>query len=100
MPPLLEVDGLTVRFGEHAVVDDVSFTLDRGAASGSSASPGSGKTLTALSVIGLAPDTAQVSGSVRFDGQSCSAAGTASCRSCAASRSRWCSRTRRRRSTR
>jgi peptide/nickel transport system ATP-binding protein len=65
---LLEVEGLTVRFGEHAVVDEVSFTLDRGGRLGIIGESGSGKTLTALSVIGLAPDAARVSGSVRFDG--------------------------------
>ena len=31
---LLEVTGLTVRFGEHTVVDDVSFTIDAGRAAG------------------------------------------------------------------
>jgi ABC-type microcin C transport system duplicated ATPase subunit YejF len=69
MTALLEVDGLTVRFGEQTVVDDVSFTLDRGARLGIIGESGSGKTLSALSVIGLAPDSARVSGSVRFDGQ-------------------------------
>ncbi len=66
---LLEVEGLTVRFGEHAVVDDVSFTLDRGGRLGIIGESGSGKTLTALAVIGLAPDAATVSGSIRFDGE-------------------------------
>jgi peptide/nickel transport system ATP-binding protein len=66
---LLEVEGLTVRFGDHTVVDDVSFPLDRGGRIGIIGESGSGKTLTALSVIGLAPDTARVTGSVRFDGQ-------------------------------
>ena len=69
MSPLLEVEGLTVRFGEHTVVDDVSFTLDAGARTGIIGESGSGKTLTALSVIGLAPDNAEVTGSVRFDGE-------------------------------
>jgi peptide/nickel transport system ATP-binding protein len=68
MSALLEVEGLTVRFGEHTVVDDVTFSLDRGARIGIIGESGSGKTLTALSVIGLVPETAQVSGSVRFDG--------------------------------
>ena len=69
MSVLLEVEGLTVRFVDHTVVDDVSFTLDRGGRIGIIGESGSGKTLTALSVIGLAPDTARVTGSVRFDGR-------------------------------
>lgn len=69
MMALLEVEGLTVRFGLNTVVDNVSFTLERGARIGIIGESGSGKTLTALSIIGLAPDTAQVTGSVRFDGR-------------------------------
>ena len=34
MTALLEVEDLTVRFGDHVVVDDVSFTLERGRAAG------------------------------------------------------------------
>jgi ABC-type glutathione transport system ATPase component len=34
-----------------------------------SANPESGKTLTALSIIGLAPPAAQTQGSIMFDGQ-------------------------------
>jgi peptide/nickel transport system ATP-binding protein len=66
---LLDVEGLTVRFGDHVAVDDVSFTLDRGARLGIIGESGSGKTLTALSVLGLAPEGAEISGSVRFNGQ-------------------------------
>jgi peptide/nickel transport system ATP-binding protein len=66
---LLEVEGLTIRFGERAVVDDVSFTIERGERLAMIGESGSGKTLTALALIGLTPDTATVSGSVRFDGQ-------------------------------
>ena len=58
MTALLEVEDLTVRFGDHVVVDQVSFTLDRGARLGIIGESGSGKTLTALSVIGLVPDFA------------------------------------------
>jgi peptide/nickel transport system ATP-binding protein len=65
---LLEVDGLTVRIGEATVVDRVSFSLDRGERLGIIGESGSGKTLTALSIIGLAPDEAHVSGSIRLDG--------------------------------
>jgi len=66
---LLSVSDLTVRFGETAVVDNVSFTIERGERLAIIGESGSGKTLTALSVIGLAPDAAVVTGSVVFDGQ-------------------------------
>ncbi len=65
---LLEVSGLTVRFGEHTVVDDVSFTIDEGERLAMIGESGSGKTLTALALIGLTPESATVSGSVRFNG--------------------------------
>jgi peptide/nickel transport system ATP-binding protein len=65
---LLEVEGLTVRFGEQTVVDDVSFTIDHGQRLAIIGESGSGKTLTALALIGLTPESANVSGSVRFDG--------------------------------
>jgi peptide/nickel transport system ATP-binding protein len=65
---LLEVRGLTVRFGEDTVVDDVSFTIDEGARLAMIGESGSGKTLTALALIGLTPEAATVSGSVRFEG--------------------------------
>ena len=66
---LLEVRDLTIRFGSQTVVDDVSFDLDGGQRIGLIGESGSGKTLTSLAVIGLLPDTAEVSGSVKFEGR-------------------------------
>jgi peptide/nickel transport system ATP-binding protein len=66
--PLLEVRGLTVRFGDHVVVDDVSFAIDARGRLALIGESGSGKTLTALSIIGLAPESAAITGSVRFNG--------------------------------
>ena len=65
---LLQVEHLTVAFGGNRVVDDVSFELDRGQRLGIIGESGSGKTLSALSIIGLAPDVATVTGSVVLDG--------------------------------
>ena len=65
----LEVDGLVVDIGGRRVVDGVSFEIADGGRLGVIGESGSGKTLTALSIVGLAPDVATVSGSVRFDGQ-------------------------------
>ena len=66
---LLEVRNLTIRFGSTTVVDDLSFDLDAGERLGIIGESGSGKTLTSLAVIGLLPETADVSGSVKFNGQ-------------------------------
>jgi peptide/nickel transport system ATP-binding protein len=65
---LLEVDDLTVSFAGVPVVDRVSFAIDRGARMAIIGESGSGKTMTALAVIGLTPDDAHVEGSVRLDG--------------------------------
>ena len=56
-------------FGDKVVVDHVTFTIERGGRLAIIGESGSGKTLTALSVIGLAPDNATITGSVTFDGQ-------------------------------
>jgi peptide/nickel transport system ATP-binding protein len=66
---LLSVDGLTVRLGGAACVADVSFTLGRGERVGLIGESGSGKSLTALSVLGLLPEEAAVQGRVEYDGR-------------------------------
>lgn len=66
---LLEVRDLHVRFGELEAVGGVSFDLDRGMRLGLVGESGAGKSLTAMAILGLLPDTARASGSVRFDGQ-------------------------------
>jgi len=70
---LLEVSGLAVdvatRRGLQRVVDRTSFSLDEGECLGVVGESGSGKTMTALALMGLAPESAQVSGSIRFEGR-------------------------------
>jgi peptide/nickel transport system permease protein len=51
------------------VVDDVSFTVRSGEVLGLIGESGCGKSLTSLSIMGLLPDTARVSGQVRFGQQ-------------------------------
>ncbi len=68
-PPLLEVTDLTVDFGHAPVVDHVSLTLQPGDRVGIIGESGSGKSLTALSIMGLAPDSATITGSVRWQGE-------------------------------
>ena len=70
---LLEVQHLNVSLqtprGQAQAVRDVSFSLARGQTLGLVGESGCGKSITALSLLGLLPDNAQVTGSVRFDGQ-------------------------------
>ena len=65
----LDVSGLTVRIGGRVVVDGLSFSVDSGERLGLIGESGSGKSLTVLSVIGLTPDEATVTGSIRLDGR-------------------------------
>ncbi len=71
--PLLDVRDLTVTLptaqGRRAALRGVSFTLDRGATLGLVGESGCGKSLTALALMGLLPDGAEVAGSIRFDGR-------------------------------
>ncbi len=66
---LLEVKELTVRYGDIAVVNNVSFKVRRGESVGIVGESGSGKSQTALSLLGLLPTNAKLSGSIRFDGK-------------------------------
>ncbi len=72
-PPLLEVSDLHVRLqtqrGPAEAVRGVSFTLERGQTLGLIGESGCGKSITALSLLGLLPENAQVSGSIRLAGQ-------------------------------
>jgi len=72
MTALLEVENLTValptRAGYHNAVDDLSLTVDSGEVVGIAGESGSGKTMTALSLFGLLPHGAKVTGSARLDG--------------------------------
>ena len=67
---LVTVNDLTVAFSQRAVVDRVSFTLDRGETLALVGESGSGKSLTALSLLQLLPPGAACTGNVVVDGQS------------------------------
>jgi peptide/nickel transport system ATP-binding protein len=71
--PLLEVADLCVRLQTHRgaalAVRDVSFSLAPGGTLGLVGESGCGKTITAMALMGLLPENAQVTGSIRFEGQ-------------------------------
>ncbi|MEV7694211.1 ABC transporter ATP-binding protein [Microbacterium sp. NPDC089189] len=65
----LEVENLTVEFDGARVVDGISFRVPDGARLGIIGESGSGKSLTALAVLGLLPDGATATGSIRWNGR-------------------------------
>lgn len=65
----LQVQDLVVEIDGRRVVDGVSFDVPDGARVGLIGESGSGKSLTALAILGLLPDGATASGSVRWNGR-------------------------------
>lgn len=66
---LLEIDELTIKFGDKTVVNNLSFDLAASDRLGVIGESGSGKTMIALAIIGLLPESAILSGSIRLDGK-------------------------------
>ena len=66
---LLDVTGLTIRYGDNTVVDGVDIYVEQGESVGLVGESGSGKSQSALAILGLLPKQARVSGSIEFDGQ-------------------------------
>jgi peptide/nickel transport system ATP-binding protein len=62
------VKNLTVRIADRSIVDNVSFTLTPGRVTALVGASGSGKTTTALALLGEKPAGATVTGEVRVDG--------------------------------
>ncbi|MGP3982436.1 dipeptide/oligopeptide/nickel ABC transporter permease/ATP-binding protein [Streptomyces sp. KR80] len=70
-PPVLEVEGLAIGFdarhGGVDIIDGISFDVRPGEVLGLVGESGCGKSLTALTVMGLEPRGARVRGRVTFD---------------------------------
>ena len=70
--PLLSIEHLSVALstarGSFKAVDDVSFTVDTGEIVGIAGESGSGKTMTALTMLGLLPHGARTAGRAMFEG--------------------------------
>ena len=70
---LIEISQLSVILatgqGPVPVLREVSFALEAGGTLGLAGESGSGKSMTVLALMGLLPEGAQVSGSIRLDGR-------------------------------
>ncbi len=66
---LLRVDGLSLRIGCVPILDSVSLALPKGEIYGLAGESGSGKSMTALCLMGLLPPQAQRTGSIRLADQ-------------------------------
>ena len=64
----LTVTDLSVSIDGRRVIDGISFEVPDGARLGLIGESGSGKSLTALAILGLLPDGARASGSIVWDG--------------------------------
>jgi oligopeptide/dipeptide ABC transporter ATP-binding protein len=68
--PLLEVRGLTVRFGALTAVEDVSYRVAAGRTLGVVGESGSGKTVSALALLDLVPPPGRIAaGTVLWQGR-------------------------------
>ncbi len=102
--PLLAVAGLSTEFPTRAgtvrAVRDVSFDVAAGEIVGLVGESGSGKSVTGFSILGLIDPPGRIAGgSVKLEGRELIGLPPGNSGACAAARSPWCSRTRRRPST-
>jgi peptide/nickel transport system ATP-binding protein len=69
MEPIIEMTGLRVAFGGARVLHGVDLALKRGESLGMVGESGCGKSVTWLAALGLLPQHARISGSVRLSGE-------------------------------
>ncbi len=66
---MIRAEGLTVSFGDAAALRGATFEIAAGERVGVVGESGSGKSMLGLALMGMAPDAARVTGSLRFDGR-------------------------------
>lgn len=66
---MLDVKNLSLSFGNANILQDVTFSVEKGEMLAIVGESGSGKSLTALSCLGLQPANAKVNGSISFGGK-------------------------------
>lgn len=66
---MLRIRDLSIRIGRHNLVSIGELQLSRGKRLGLVGESGAGKSMTAMSIVGLAPPVAQVSGSIQLGGR-------------------------------
>ncbi|CAL2080429.1 ABC transporter ATP-binding protein [Tenacibaculum sp. 190524A02b] len=63
---MLQVKNLSISFGKNRVLDNISFTIKKNQIVGLVGESGSGKSISSLAVMGLLPNSAEISGSIIF----------------------------------
>lgn len=69
MEPALILKKLSLRIGNDAILSDVDLTLQHGEITGLVGRSGSGKSMTALAIMALAPQHAEIFGEVLLNGE-------------------------------
>ena len=67
MAPLLQIEDLSIQFGDRAAVRGLSLAIEQGQSLGLVGESGSGKSVTALAVMRLLDAGVKVEGAIRFD---------------------------------